>query len=198
MARAMCKSLPFSPVVDDAGNTQFNARVQIFVANSRTYVPVYIAATGSATLPQPLHTDHDGRVPGYINVDQVVDVSVNGGPIIEYQVPAGVPGGGGGGGGGSVNVALVSDENYTMGANDGLVVMTTLTAPRTVTLPFGSLLGDGQQFAIKDGAGAAGAHPITVQGASDHLLIDDVSSLEIEVNFGVLRVTFTGELYAVL
>lgn len=81
-----------------------------------------------------------------------------------------------------------ADANYTALATDKYVATTTtLTAPRTVTLPAASSVNPGQELTILDEAGAInGANTITIQRAGSDT-IDGVNTEVIGAQYGGRR-----------
>ena len=84
----------------------------------------------------------------------------------------------------------IGNVNYVIQANDYIIAYTSLTAPRIATLP--TAVGvTGQAYVIKDEAGAAATHAITVATTSGQL-IDGVTTKSINTNYGSLIVYSTG------
>lgn len=90
-ARIQISSLAKGTVQSTLGPAVFNASVAVFQANTTNPVTVFAAPTGGGTIPQPLRTDHEGDCPGWLTAQQIVDISVNGGPIIQVNVATGTP-----------------------------------------------------------------------------------------------------------
>lgn len=79
------------------------------------------------------------------------------------------------------------DENATLGSGETYHGVTSLSAPRTVTLAGVGDLRDGQQVVIQDESGLAGTHTITVSP------VTGVST--ITTNHGRLTVYKSGSTY---
>jgi hypothetical protein len=83
-------------------------------------------------------------------------------------------------------ITEVADAAYTCPQNAGVILYTSLTASRTVTLP--SYVGlYGKEIVVKDGAGTAGTHSIVIDGAGSET-IEGSSSISITTNYGIKRV----------
>lgn len=82
----------------------------------------------------------------------------------------------------------VANANYFAAATDYLVAVTSLTAPRTVTLPAATA---GRKLTVKDESGAAGAFAITVAGGGVRT-IDGAASIAINVNYGSVQLYSNG------
>ncbi len=89
---------------------------------------------------------------------------------------------------GHVQRTTVSDAAYTALVTDHLIAYTTLTAPRTVTLPAANV---GQMIVVKDESGQAGTQTITVAAPTGET-IDGAASVNLATNYGVLRVYSSG------
>jgi hypothetical protein len=77
--------------------------------------------------------------------------------------------------------------------------VTSLTAPRTLTLPSASTAGAGFLVVVKDESGAAATHNITVQRASaSGQLVDGAAGQVISTNYGVMRLISTGSNWSVI
>lgn len=89
---------------------------------------------------------------------------------------------------------VVADVDYTALATDRLVSFTTLTAPRTVTLPSGAVFTPGQELVVNDESGAASAVNVITIAASGGELIDGVATEIIRAAFAMRRLyrTATG------
>jgi hypothetical protein len=58
-------------------------------------------------------------------------------------------------------MTTVANANYTATRNSGIIVLTGLTAPRTVSLP--TCVGlKGKEIFVKDGSGNSATHNITI------------------------------------
>lgn len=87
-------------------------------------------------------------------------------------------------------ITNVADTAYTVLPADGIVVYTTLTAPRIATLP--TAVGcKGKEYVIKDGAGAAATHNITVDGNGSET-VDGAANAVISTNYGKVKVKSDG------
>jgi hypothetical protein len=87
-------------------------------------------------------------------------------------------------------VTSVKDVPYTVHQNEGIIVYTSLTTGRTVTLP--SAVGiRGKEYIIKDGTGTAGANNITIDGAGAET-IDGALTKVISTNWGSVRIKSNG------
>lgn len=82
----------------------------------------------------------------------------------------------------------VADASYVITTYDYLVAYTSLSAPRTVTLPTNQQTG--KTYVVKDECGQAGIHPITVVAAG--ATIDGMPSKSIATNFGSLTFYYNG------
>lgn len=91
---------------------------------------------------------------------------------------------------GHLQRTAVADAAYSALVTDHLIAYTTLTAPRTVTLPtaVGTL---GQVIVVKDETGNAGTQTITVAAQAGQT-IDGAASKAITTAYGSLRVYSTG------
>lgn len=85
----------------------------------------------------------------------------------------------------------IADQAYTLQPGVWIAAYTTLTGARTLTLPPSLSLDPGAPVIVKDEAGAAGSHTITVatQGSDT---IDGASTASISANYGVLRLYTNG------
>ncbi len=72
-------------------------------------------------------------------------------------------------GGQKIKRRTVADVNATVNITDYLIAYTTLTAPRTVTLPTAATAVT-QVFIIVDESGNAGTHTITIDGNGAELI----------------------------
>jgi hypothetical protein len=91
----------------------------------------------------------------------------------------------------------VADTTYTILVSDYYVAVTSLSAPRTLTLPSASTAGAGFRLIVKDESGAAGTHNITV-ARSGSQTIDGATNQIISTNYGVLRLISTGSNWSVI
>lgn len=89
-----------------------------------------------------------------------------------------------------VDRTAVSDTNYSILATDYIIAYTSLSTPRTTTLPT-AVGATGQEHVIKDESGAAAAHNITIATTSTQT-IDGIATQSISSNYGVLRVYSNG------
>lgn len=87
-------------------------------------------------------------------------------------------------------ITSVADAAHTASVAAGVIVYTSLTAPRTVTLPTATTCR-GKEIVIKDGAGAAATHNITIDGNGSET-IDGSSTLVISTNYASKRVKSDG------
>jgi hypothetical protein len=87
-------------------------------------------------------------------------------------------------------LTTVADTAYTALFSDGIIVYTTLTAGRTVTL-LSAVGRKGKELIIKDGAGSASTHNITVDGAGSET-IDGSLTYVISANYGKVRIKSDG------
>jgi hypothetical protein len=87
-------------------------------------------------------------------------------------------------------VTNVADADHTALRSAGIIVYTSLTAARTVSLPSAVMLR-GKEITIKDGAGAAGSYNITLDGSGSET-IDGAATLAIKVNYGSVTVKSNG------
>ncbi len=94
------------------------------------------------------------------------------------------------GGGERWTRTAVNDANYTILATDQVIGYTALTAARTATLPT-SVGAKGKVHILKDEAGAAGAHTITLATTGGQT-IDGAANKTITTNYGILRVYSDG------
>jgi len=85
---------------------------------------------------------------------------------------------------------VINDTDYIIQTNDELVVMKTLTATRTITIP-NSLLMEGRQFIIKDESGKATSYPIKIEPEGT-TLIDGQSNYSISCDYCSLRIYSDG------
>lgn len=80
------------------------------------------------------------------------------------RTPILFPASGSGGGGGAVNsTTTVNDTDYTVTSSDNTIVITALTAPRTITLPSTGLT-EGRTLEIIDESGVADQYPVVIVG----------------------------------
>jgi hypothetical protein len=75
----------------------------------------------------------------------------------------------------------------TLVANDGIIGVTSTSAPRVITLPAANSVTPGQPYKVKDESGLAGTNNITITPAGGDT-IDGASTLVISANYG--RATF--------
>lgn len=91
----------------------------------------------------------------------------------------------------SDNTKFTFDANYTVTTNDRRVIMGTLTAPRTITLPDVTLCSFGYSVVIKDESGNAGTFAITVAAHAGQFLENAAGALAasrpINTNMGYVR-----------
>ena len=93
----------------------------------------------------------------------------------------------------------VADANYTILATDHYVAVTSLSAPRTLTLPSAATAGAGFRLIIKDESGAAGTHNMTVPVAGGSgQTVDGAASVAVAANYGTLRLISTGSNWSVI
>jgi hypothetical protein len=85
----------------------------------------------------------------------------------------------------------VADAAYTALSTDTVIVYTTLTAARTVTLMATSAIGAGFTLIVKDGANAAAANNITIDTPGAET-IDGAASIAISTNYGYRILCFNG------
>ena len=90
------------------------------------------------------------------------------------------------------SVQFVADTAASVGSGSTLVVVTSLSAPRTLTLPATSLLRDGDEILFIDGSGAAGTHTITIARAGSDT-INGGASVTITANYGRRSLRKAGE-----
>lgn len=97
----------------------------------------------------------------------------------------------------SNSVQTSGDANATISSGTTLHGVTSLTAPRTLTLPEAAKLSDGDMLVVQDESGSAGTHAITIQRQGTDT-INGGTSITITTNFG--RRTFikrgSGKFYA--
>lgn len=87
---------------------------------------------------------------------------------------------------------------YTVLVTDDYVACTgTATTAQTITLPSAATAGAGAVYTIKDEAGSAATHNITVARAGSNT-IDGATSVTISTNYGTCRVISTGTNWAVI
>jgi hypothetical protein len=82
----------------------------------------------------------------------------------------------------SIKRTTVADANYTILSTDYLIVYTSLTTGRTVTLPTAVSI-TGREYIIKDEAGTAGTNNITVATTGGQT-IDGAANKVINTNYG--------------
>ncbi len=87
-------------------------------------------------------------------------------------------------------ITNVADAGLAANANTGLVVYTSLTGPRTVTLPTAVGLR-GKVMGFKDGAGTAGTNNITIDAAGTET-IDGALTFVINSNYGEVWIKSDG------
>lgn len=92
--------------------------------------------------------------------------------------------------GAKITRTAVADTNYTVLITDQIVAVTSLSAPRTITLPSAATVGAGAVFTVKDESGNAATHNITVSHATQ--TIDGAASKTISVNYGLLNLYSNG------
>jgi hypothetical protein len=88
------------------------------------------------------------------------------------------------------NRTAVADVAYAILTTDCIVAYTSLTAPRTATLPT-SVGVKGKIYIVKDEAGLAGTQNITIATTSAQT-IDGAATKVINTNFGVFRLYSNG------
>ena len=84
----------------------------------------------------------------------------------------------------------VNDAAYTVLSTDRLVVVTALTAGRTLTLPTAASMKN-RMLLFKDESGAATTYDITIDGASSET-IDGAANVVIDANYGTKRIYSNG------
>jgi hypothetical protein len=87
-------------------------------------------------------------------------------------------------------ITEVADTAYTALINDGVIVYTSLTAGRTVSLPDATVLR-GKEYIIKDGSGDAATFNITVDGNGSQT-IDGAANIVISADYGMVKVKSNG------
>lgn len=87
-------------------------------------------------------------------------------------------------------ITEVADAAHTATTASGIIVYTSLTAGRTVTLPAVATC-KGKEIVIKDGSGDAATHNITIDGA-DSEEIDGAATYVIDADYGKVTVKSTG------
>lgn len=87
-------------------------------------------------------------------------------------------------------ITEIADTAYTATISDGIIVYTSLTAGRTVTLPDATLLR-GKEYTIKDGSGDAATHNITIDGNGSQT-IDGAATKVISTDYGSTRIKSNG------
>lgn len=87
-------------------------------------------------------------------------------------------------------VTTVANIDHTASSASGIILYTSLSTGRTVTLPTAKTC-KGKEIVIKDGSGQAGTHNITIDGNSDET-IDGAATNVISTNYGVRTVKSTG------
>lgn len=87
-------------------------------------------------------------------------------------------------------MTTVADVDYTATNGSGVIVYTSLTAGRTVNLPDATKCR-GKAIVVKDGAGGAAAHNITLDGNGAQT-IDGSATKVISTNYGSLKVQSDG------
>ncbi len=80
---------------------------------------------------------------------------------------------------------------YTITDTENLVAVIGPAAARSLTLPSGANVAAGHQVVVKDEAGNAATHAITITPASGHT-IEGASSYVVSANYGVVRLYFNG------
>lgn len=79
MPRVQLSSLSSGTVIDRTGPTLAGVPVFVYTHGTTTQVPVYAAETGAGLLVQPLTTDANGQVPGWVDSEQTLDFLASGG-----------------------------------------------------------------------------------------------------------------------
>lgn len=87
-------------------------------------------------------------------------------------------------------LTTVADTNYTATTASGIILYTSLTAGRTVSLPDATRC-KGKEIVVKDGAGAAAANNITLDGNGAQT-IDGAATYAINSNWGKVIVKSNG------
>lgn len=90
----------------------------------------------------------------------------------------------------TINRTTVADTSYTILSTDYLIVYTSLSSGRTVTLPT-ALLISGRTYIIKDETGTAAANIITIATTASQT-IDGTSTKAIATNYGSLKLYSNG------
>jgi len=89
-------------------------------------------------------------------------------------------------------ITSVADADYSAVQNTGIIVYTSLTTGRTVTLPDPASIR-GKEFIVKDGTCSAGSHAISVATAAGN--IDGASTFSLETDCGMARFKSDGTNY---
>lgn len=84
----------------------------------------------------------------------------------------------------------VADTAYTILKSDHLVAVTSLTAPRTLTLP-AAASNARRHLVVKDESGAAGTYAITIDGNGAET-VDGAANVTIGANYGAVRLYCNG------
>jgi len=100
-------------------------------------------------------------------------------------------------GGQKVRRSAVNDTAYTVLLTDYIIAYTALSASRIVTLPTVASAGAGRIYTVKDEAGAAGTHNITIDGNGAEL-VDGAANTLINTNYGSKTMYCSGSAWFVI
>jgi hypothetical protein len=87
-------------------------------------------------------------------------------------------------------ITTVADADYTATSGSGTIIYTSLTAGRTVNLPDATTC-KGKAITVKDGAGGAGAHNITLDGNGSQT-IDGSATKALTSNYSSIQIKSDG------
>jgi hypothetical protein len=84
--------------------------------------------------------------------------------------------------------------NYTVLTKDNIILITTITAPYTITLPSSPSVGD--EYTIKDTTGNVGKSILTISGNGNN--IDTTTSIAINAPYFSITVIYNGTKWCAL
>ena len=91
---------------------------------------------------------------------------------------------------GRIPRTVVDDADYTAAANDFLIVLTNLTASRTITVD-ATKVKEGKQYIIKDETGNAGSNNIVIDPAGSQT-IDGATTQSVNANYSTIKIYSNG------
>jgi hypothetical protein len=93
-----------------------------------------------------------------------------------------------------LKTTLVNNTDYNVLSSDDIIIITNLSATRTITLPSSPVSGD--NYTVKDQSAQATTYPISVSGNGNN--IDGSASYSIDVDYAAVMFVFANNVWNVL